>query len=261
MVMKKIARIIKYFGAVVTCFCIVGLLFISFNGSRSRNDYWGVYFFVMSFETFLGLVLWNLADELGFDRRYSYTPPIFLLKSPDKTATKRLKINLELPMWEEEEVRERIFDPLEEAWRWTQNKKSKFHKEYLATYYSLAPCLEEIAEALAAWSEQYVECTSEEERERLKNELKQALSKNGAIRKVRHYIMLQMNAIKIKEEQYQEDVREAERSLADVTPAAPAPTPRKDVFAGIENFESSLNEMDDLIHKYNEPKKKVKKKK
>jgi len=56
-------------------------------------------------------------------------------------------------------------------------------------------------------------------------------------------------------------VREAERSLADVTPAAPAPTPRKDVFAGIENFASSLNEMDALIHKYNEPKKKGKKKK
>ena len=73
--------------------------------------------------------------------------------------------------------------------------------------------------------------------------------------------MLQMNAIKIKEEQYQEDVREAERSLADVTPAAPAPTPRKDVFAGIENFASSLNEMDALIHKYNEPKKKGKTKK
>ena len=49
---------------------------------------------------------------------------------------------------------------------------------------------------------------------------------------------------------------EAERSLADVTPAAPAPTLWKDVFAGIENFASSLNEMDALIHKYNEPKKK-----
>lgn len=32
-------------------------------------------------------------------------------------------------------------------------------------------------------------------------------------------------------------------------------------FAGIENFASSLNEMDALIHKYNEPKKKGKKKK
>lgn len=259
--MKKIARIIKYFGAVVTCFCLAGLLFISFNGSRSRNDDWGVIFFAMLFETFLGLVLWDLADELGFDRRYSYAPPIFLLKSPDKTATKRLKINLELPMKEEEEVEERIISPLEEAWRWTQDKKSKFHKEYLATYYSLTPCLEEIAEALSAWTEQYLECTSEEEREQMKNELNQALSKNGSIRKVKHYIMLRMNEIKIKEEQYQEDVREAERSLVDVTPAAPAPTPRKDVFAGIENFASSLNEMDALIHKYNEPKKKVKKKK
>jgi hypothetical protein len=120
---------------------------------------------------------------------------------------------------------------------------------------------ERIAEALSAWTEQYLECTSEEEREQMENELSQALSKNGSIRKVKHYIMLQMNAIKIKEEQYQEDVREAERSLADVTPAAPAPTPRKDVFAGIENFASSLNEMDALIHKYNEPKKKGKKKK
>lgn len=32
-IMKKIARIIKYFGAVVTCFCLAGMLFISFNGS------------------------------------------------------------------------------------------------------------------------------------------------------------------------------------------------------------------------------------
>lgn len=200
-------------------------------------------------------------NELCFDRHYSYTPPIFLLKSPNKTSTKRLEINLELPMKEEEEVEERIISPLEEAWRWTQDKKSKFHKEYLSTYYSLTPCLEEIAEALSAWTEQYLECTSEEEREKMENELSQALSKNGSIRKVKHYIMLQMNAIKIKEEQYQEDVREAERSLADVTPAAPAPTPRKDVFAGIENFASSLNEMDALIHKYNEPKKKGKKKK
>lgn len=259
--MKKIARIIKYFGAVVTCFCLAGMLFIFFNGSRNRNDYWGVYFSVMLFEVFLGLVLWDLADELCFDRHYSYTPPIFLLKFPNKTSTKRLEINLELPMKEEEEVEERIISPLEEAWRWTQDKKSKFHKEYLSTYYSLTPCLEEIAEALSAWTEQYLECTSEEEREKMENELSQALSKNGSIRKVKHYIMLQMNAIKIKEEQYQEDVREAERSLADVTPAAPAPTPRKDVFAGIENFESSLNEMDALIHKYNEPKKKGKKEK
>ena len=202
-----------------------------------------------------------LADELCFDRHYSYTPPIFLLKFPNKTSTKRLEINLELPMEEEEKVEERIISPLKEAWRWTQDKKSKFHKEYLSTYYSLTPCLEEIAEALSAWTEQYLECTSEEEREQMENELSQALSKNGSIRKVKHYIMLQMNAIKIKEEQYQEDVREAERSLADVTPAAPAPTPRKDVFAGIENFASSLNEMDALIHKYNEPKKKGKKKK
>lgn len=70
---------------------------------------------------------------------------------------------------------------------------------------------ERIAEALSAWTEQYLECTSEEEREQMENELSQALSKNGSIRKVKHYIMLQMNAIKIKEEQYQEDVREAER--------------------------------------------------
>lgn len=259
--MKKIARIIKYFGAVVTCFCLAGMLIIFFNGSRNRNDYWGVYFSVLLFEVFFGLVLWDLADELCLDGRYSYTPPIFLLKFPNKTSTKRLEINLELPMEEEEEVEERIISPLEEAWKLTQDKKSKFHKEYLSTYYSLTPCLEEIAEALSAWTEQYLECTSEEEREQMENELSQALSKNGSIRKVKHYIMLQMNAIKIKEEQYQEDVREAERSLADVTPAAPAPTPRKDVFAGIENFESSLNEMDALIHKYNEPKKKGKKKK
>ena len=65
----------------------------------------------------------------------------------------------------------------------------------------------------------------------------------------------------VTESIFHKDVREAERSLADVTPAAPAPTPRKDVFAGIENFASSLNEMDALIHKYNEPKKKGKKKK
>ena len=129
--MKKIARIIKYFGAVVTCFCLAGMLFIFFNGSRNRNDYWGVYFSVMLFEVFLGLVLWDLADELCFDRHYSYTPPIFLLKFPNKTSTKRLEINLELPMKEEEEVEERIISPLEEAWRWTQDKKSKFHKVVL----------------------------------------------------------------------------------------------------------------------------------
>ena len=259
--MKKIARIIKCFGAVVTCFCLAGMLFIFFNGSRNRNDYWGVYFYVMLFEVFFWLVLWDLADELCFDRHYSYTPPIFLLKFPNKTSTKRLEINLELPMEEEEKVAECIISPLEEVWRWTQNKKSKFHKEYLSTYYSLTPCLEEIAGALSAWTEQYLECTSEEEREQMKNELNQALSKNGSIRKVKHYIMLRMNAIKVKEEQYQEDVREAERSLAVPAPPAPAPVPRDNVFAGIDNFASSLNEMDDLIHKYNEPKKKDKKKK
>lgn len=257
--MKKVGFIIKYFGAVVTCFCIFWILFISFNGSRNRNDDWDVIFFAVFAGLIIGIFLISEGECLCLDGRYSYTPPIFLLKFPNKTSTKRLEINLELPM--EEEVEERIISPLEEAWKLTQDKKSKFHKEYLSTYYSLTPCLEEIAEALSAWTEQYLECTSEEEREQMENELSQALSKNGSIRKVKHYIMLQMNAIKIKEEQYQEDVREAERSLADVTPAAPAPTPRKDVFAGIENFESSLNEMDVLIHKYNEPKKKVKKKK
>ena len=44
-IVKKVGFIIKYFGAVVSCFCLAGLLFISFNGSRSRNDDWGVIFF------------------------------------------------------------------------------------------------------------------------------------------------------------------------------------------------------------------------
>lgn len=255
--MKKIGFIIKYFGAVVTCFCIAGILFISFNGSRNRNDDWGVIFFIMFFGLFFGLVLWTLADELCLDGRYSYTAHIFLLKSPDKTSTKRLEINLSMPMMnEEEKVVECIISPLEEAWRWTQDKKSKFHKEYLSMYYSLTPCLEEIAEALSAWSEQYLECTSEEEREQMQNELKQALSKKGPIRKVKHYIMLQMNDIKVKEEQYQEDVREAERSLAD---AAPAPAPHENVLIGIEMFASSLNERDAMLLKYEESKKKKKK--
>lgn len=209
--MKKVARIIKYFGAVVTCFCLAGMLFIFFNGSRNRNDYWGVYFSVMLFEVFLGLVLWDLADELCLDGRYSYTPHIFLLKSPDKTSTKRLQLNLEMPMEEEEKVAECIISPLKEAWRWTQDKKSKFHKEYLSMYYSLTPCLEEIAKALSEWSKQYLECTSKEERKQMKNELKQALSKKGPLRNIKHHVMIQMNAIKIKEEQYQKDVKAAEK--------------------------------------------------
>ena len=98
-------------------------------------------------------------------------------------------------------------------------------------------------------------CTSEEERKQMQNELKQALSKNGPLRNIKHQVMLQMNAIKIKEKQYLEDVRAAERSLADTAPA-----PEKNAFVGTEIFASSLNEMDALIHKYAEPKKKGKKK-
>ena len=257
--MKKIGLIIKYLGTALSWLCLAGTLFIFFNGSSKANG--ETIFFIMSAGVFLGTFLANKGDDLCLDRRYSYTPPIFLLKFPNKTSTKRLEINLEMPMEEEEKVAECIISPLEEAWRWTQDKKSKFHKEYLSTYYSLTPCLEEIAKALSAWSEQYLECASEEEEEQMENELNQALSKNGSIRKVKHYIMLQMNAIKIKEEQYQEDVRAAERSLADTAPAHPAPVPRKDVFDEIEIFTSSLTEMDALIHKYNEPKKKGKKKK
>lgn len=98
-------------------------------------------------------------------------------------------------------------------------------------------------------------CTSEEERKQMQNELKQALSKNGPLRNIKHQVMLQMNAIKIKEKQYLEDVRAAERSLADTAPA-----PEKNAFVGTVIFASSLNEMDALIHKYAEPKKKGKKK-
>lgn len=255
---RKIAgHIIECSGFALACFCVIRMAYNSLHG---LNDTISVKDMLLLLGLLGGIFIMPVGESLSLDGRYSYTPHIFLLKSPDKTSTKRLKLNLEMPMRKEEKVAECIISPLKEAWQWTQNKKSKFHKEYLSTYYSLTPCLEEIATALSEWSKQYLECTSEEEREQMKNELSQALSKNGSIRKVKHYIMLRMNAIKVKEEQYQEDVREAERSL---TVPVPAPTlvPRDNVFAGIENFASSLNEIDDLIRKYNEPKRKGKKKK
>ena len=94
----------------------------------------------------------------------------------------------------------------------------------------------------------------------MKNELKQALSKKGPLRNIKHHVMIQMNAIKIKEEQYQKDVRAAEKSLADMAPVLKTPVPERNIFAETEIFASSLNEMDALIYKYNEPKKKGKKK-
>lgn len=254
---KIVGHIIECSGFALTCFCFVRMAYASLQGltdTVSAKD------ILLLLGLLGGILIMPVGESLSLDGRYSYTPHIFLLKSPDKTSTKRLQLNLEMPMEEEEKVAECIISPLKEAWRWTQDKKSKFHKEYLSMYYSLTPCLEEIAKALSEWSKQYLECTSEEERKQMKNELKQALSKKGPLRNIKHHVMIQMNAIKIKEEQYQKDVRAAEKSLADMAPVLKTPVPERNIFAETEIFASSLNEMDALIHKYAEPKKKGKKK-
>lgn len=255
---RKIAgHIIECSGFVLACFCFTGMAYASLQGltdTVSAKD------ILLLLGLLGGIYMLPVGENLSLDGRYSYTPHIFLLKSPDKTSTKRLQLNLEMPMEEEEKVAECIISPLKEAWTWTQDKKSKFHKEYLSMYYSLTPCLEEIAKALSEWSKQYLECTSEKERKQMKNELKQALSKKGPLRNIKHHVMIQMNAIKIKEEQYQKDVRAAEKSLADMAPVLKTPVPERNIFAETEIFASSLNEMDALIYKYNEPKKKGKKK-
>ena len=254
---KIVGRIIECLGFALVCFCFVGIISASVRASTNiiRNIFLLLGFLGGIFMIPMGKYLRiddmiPMREYLSIDGDYSYTTHIFLLKSPNKTATKRLKISLSMPEVDERVV-DRIIFPLEEAWKLTQNKKSKFHAEYLATYYSLTPYLEEIAETLSAWRKQYLKCSSEEEREQMRNELKQALSKNGPIRSVTQHVIHQMDVIKRKEDQYHEDIRIAENSLANVAQA-----PRENIFAGIEILASSLNEEDALFRKYDESKKK-----
>lgn len=74
-----------------------------------------------------------------------------VLKYADKTRTKKLKIPYFDDLSLDDTIAKNVLNPIEEAWKLTQDKTTSYHQEYVTTYYSLSPYLEEVADAINAW--------------------------------------------------------------------------------------------------------------
>lgn len=165
-----------------------------------------------------------------------------VLKYSNRRGTRKLHIKIT-----EDEMEEKVYlavvAPLTEAYQLTRDKKSQFHLDYVSTYYSLTPYLEEIAGSLNSWNEQYLKAESQEEKDDLRIALKKQMF--GSLGNTVQHIRKQMDKIREKEEQYYSDIENAEKILR-----AEAPVHKSDSFSNIDIIYSSIKEEDELMRKY-----------
>ena len=182
-----------------------------------------------------------------------------VLKYADKTRTKKLKIpyfdNLSL----DDTIAKNVLTPIEEAWKLTQDKTTSYHQEYVTTYYSLSPYLEEVADAINAWGkmmkEKALETGNKDEKERILGLFNDQM--NGSLGAAIKHVVEQMQAVQRKETQYKADMAAAEQKLQEEKPVY---STEESPFEVLDVMMASEREKSDLIKKYEQPKNKKSKK-
>lgn len=197
---------------------------------------------------------------LGGHGNLDYIP---VLKYADKTRTKKLKIPYFDDLSLDDTIAKNVLTPIEEAWKLTQDKTTSYHQEYVTTYYSLSPYLEEVADAINAWGkmmkEKALETGNKDEKERILGLFNDQM--NGSLGAAIKHVVEQMQAVQRKETQYKADMAAAEQKLQKEKPVystEESPFEVLDVMMASEREKS--DPMSDLIKKYEQPKNKKSKK-
>lgn len=182
-----------------------------------------------------------------------------VLKYADKTKTKKIKIPYFDDLSLDDTIAKNVLTPIEEAWKLTQDKTTSYHQEYVTTYYSLSPYLEEVADAINAWGkmmkEKALETGNKDEKERILGLFNDQM--NGSLGVAIKHVVEQMQAVQRKETQYKADVVAAEQTLQEEKPIH---STEESPFEVLDVMMASEREQSDLIKKYEQPKNKKSKK-
>ena len=182
-----------------------------------------------------------------------------VLKYADKTRTKKLKIPYFDDLSLDDTIAKNVLTPIEEVWELTQDKTTIYHQEYVTTYYSLSPYLEEVADAINAWGkmmkEKALETGNKDEKERILGLFNDQM--NGSLGVAIKHVVEQMQAVQRKETQYKADVVAAEQTLQEEKPIH---STEESPFEVLDVMMASEREKSDLIKKYEQPKNKKSKK-
>mgnify|MGYP007060190287 CR=1 FL=1 len=193
---------------------------------------------------------------LGGHGNLDYIP---VLKYVDKTKTKKLKIPYFDDLSLDDTIAKNVLTPIEDAWKLTQDKTTSYHQEYVTTYYSLSPYLEEVADAINAWGkmmkEKALETGNKDEKERILGLFNDQM--NGSLGAAIKHVVEQMQAVQRKETQYKADMAAAEQKLQEETPVY---STEESPFEVLDVMMASDREKSDLIKKYEQPKNKKSKK-
>lgn len=182
-----------------------------------------------------------------------------VLKYADKTRTKKIKIPYFDDLSIDDTIAKNVLTPIEEVWELTQDKTTIYHQEYVTTYYSLSPYLEEVADAINAWGkmmkEKALETGNKDEKERILGLFNDQM--NGSLGVAIKHVIEQMQAVQRKETQYKADVVAAEQTLQEEKPIH---STEESPFEVLDVMMASEREKSDLIKKYEQPKNKKSKK-
>lgn len=182
-----------------------------------------------------------------------------VLKYADKTRTKKLKIPYFDDLSLDDTIAKNVLNPIEEAWKLTQDKTTSYHQEYVTTYYSLSPYLEEVADAINAWGkmmkEKALETGNKDEKEKILGLFNDQM--NGSLGAAIKHVVEQMQAVQRKETQYKADMAAAEQKLQEENPVY---STEESPFEVLDVMMASDREKSDLIKKYEQPKNKKSKK-
>lgn len=136
-----------------------------------------------------------------------------------------------------------LLSPIEQTYNFVRDKKSKFHQEYVSTYYALTPYIEEVAESLKTWISQYEKAEDEDEKEKLKLQLNAACK--DVLKQTISYIESEMKKIAEMESRYEKDYENAQETLE-----RKAPLKESDPFSQLANLNSSFMEERERMKKY-----------
>lgn len=182
-----------------------------------------------------------------------------VLKYADKTRTKKIKIPYFDDLSIDDTIAKNVLTPIEEVWELTQDKTTIYHQEYVTTYYSLSPYLEEVADAINAWGkmmkEKALETGNKDEKERILGLFNDQM--NGSLGVAIKHVVEQMRAVQRKETQYKADVVAAEQTLQEEKTIH---STEESPFEVLDVMMASEREKSDLIKKYEQPKNKKSKK-
>lgn len=147
-------------------------------------------------------------------------------------------------------IAKNVLNPIEEAWKLTQDKTTSYHQEYVTTYYSLSPYLEEVADAINAWGkmmkEKALETGNKDEKERILGLFNDQM--NGSLGAAIKHVVEQMKAVQRKETQYKADVVAAEQTLQEEKPIH---STEESPFEVLDVMMASEREKSDLIKNMN----------